>query len=275
MKSEYKSGKTPLIKSPVLSKEFGLDNLYIKDESKNPFGTFKDRRSEKIFHEASKKKVNKLAIITSGNACYSLARYTKNTKLKTVCIVDKNLKKSIRNEIKKHAYRIIETDLLKKKLGPKEVEKIVRENDAEIIWDVSNGFHHSYIDIIKEIKNKKPEYLIVPIGSGEAFVGLYEGIKKYKLKTKLIGVGIKSKLYSFADKLHTKWTPYKSKIQKILKERHIIIRLKEEEIKKIYNKIKRIINCEPSSAVAFAALYKIRFDKEDIIIIINSGKGVL
>ena len=39
----------------------------IKNESANPFGTFKDRRSELILKKALRKRVDVLAIITVGN----------------------------------------------------------------------------------------------------------------------------------------------------------------------------------------------------------------
>ncbi|MBI4154996.1 pyridoxal-phosphate dependent enzyme, partial [Candidatus Woesearchaeota archaeon] len=116
--------------------------------------------------------------------------------------------------------------------------------------------------------------IILPVGSGEAFVGFYNGIKKYRLKTKLIGVGVKYRRQSFADKLHTPWTPYKSKIQSILKEEHRIIKLDEEEIKEAYKLYKDKFDIEPSSAVVFGVLPKSKFKKEDKIILINSGKGI-
>ena len=47
-----KSGNTPLIKNEELAQKFGC-TILIKDESKNPFGTWKDRRSEVIIKKAS------------------------------------------------------------------------------------------------------------------------------------------------------------------------------------------------------------------------------
>ena len=269
-----KAGNTPLIRIKKLYKIFGLKNLYIKDESRNPFGTYKDRRSELIIREALRKKLDKLIIITSGNSGYSLARCAEDTPLKVICVIDKNDKNSIKSKLKRCSYMVLETDLLKKKINPIDLIKEIRENEREKIKDVSNGFHSAYINIIREIKDEKPDYIIVPVGSGECFYGLYKGIKRYKLKTKLIGIGVKNKKESFADKLPTIWTPYQSNLNNLCKKGHKIIRLNEREIKIAYNKFKKLINCEPSSAVALGVLYKIKFNKEDKIIIINSGRGV-
>ncbi|MEK6961499.1 MAG: pyridoxal-phosphate dependent enzyme [Nanoarchaeota archaeon] len=62
-----KSGNTPLIKNNELTQKFGFAIL-IKDESKNPFGTWKDRRSQIIIKKAKDEKVDTLVLITSGNA---------------------------------------------------------------------------------------------------------------------------------------------------------------------------------------------------------------
>jgi threonine synthase len=72
MALKYISGNTPLLKNRELCNRFKLNNLLVKDESKNPFGTFKDRRSELIIKKTIEEHVNKLVLITSGNAGYSL-----------------------------------------------------------------------------------------------------------------------------------------------------------------------------------------------------------
>jgi len=277
MELKYKSGNTPLIKIERLCKRLGLVNLFIKDESKNPFGTFKDRRSEYIIKSGINEHINKFVIITSGNAVYSLAKFAEGTNIKIINFVDRKIKKSIKNELKGVSYKVIEIDLSKKIWTPEEMMAIARENDTEVVWDATDGiydYQKGYIKIIEEIKNKKPNFIIVPVGSGEAFCGLYEGIKKFKLKTELIGVGVKAKWHSFADKLYTPWTPYESKMRAIQKEGHKIIRLNETEVKQMWKEFKNVIDCEPSAAVVFSVFSKIKFKKEGKIILINSGKGL-
>jgi threonine synthase len=254
-----------------------LNNLSIKDESKNPFGTYKDRRSEFLMKKGIKENIDKFAIITSGNAGYSLAKFAEGTNIKVVNFVDKRIKKSIKNALKKVSYKLIEIDLSKKIWNPEEIIAMARESKREVILDGNYGAHgyeDGYIKIIEEIKNENPNFIIVPVGTGETFCGLSKGIKKFKLKTKLIGIGVKNRWHSLADKLATPFTPYASKIEKILKEGNEIIRLEEKEVRKIYNEFKNIIQCEPSAAVVFSGLLKFKFKKDDKIILINSGKGI-
>ena len=142
-----KSGNTPLVKNDELSQKFGFAVL-IKDESKNPFGTFKDRRSEIIINRAKDEQVDTLVLITSGNAGYSLGRFSQGTKIRIVNIVDKKLKNSIKEELKKYG-EIIEVNLSEKILKPEEVISLARQNDEEVIWDVTNGFHEEYEKIVE------------------------------------------------------------------------------------------------------------------------------
>ena len=268
----YKAANTPLVKYKELEVLFKVPNLLVKDESKNPFRTFKDRRSELVIDRARDENVDKLVLITSGNAGYSLARFAEGTNIKVVCVVDR-VSFTVRDKLEKSSYKVIDLDLSKKIFGPEETIAMVRESDEEVIWDVTNGFHQAFQSIVREIKTERSDWLIVPVGSGEAFVGLYEGLKKFGLKTKLVGVGVKGP--SIADKLYTPWTPYKRKIEAILKEGHQYIQLSEEQIKDAYEKVRHIISCEPSSSVVFGALSELDIDSKDKVIVINSGKGLV
>lgn len=270
---KYKSGNTPLIKEKYFCQKFGLPNFFIKDESKNQFGTYKDRRSEAIVKKALDEHIDKLVLITSGNAGVSLAKFANGSNLKVVCIIDEKLPAKIYKKLADASYKVIRVDLSSHILKPEEIISLARETDEEVIWDVTNGWHDAYQDIIKEIKDGRPNFLITPVGSGEAFVGLFNGIKKYKLNTTLIGVAPKNSP-SFADKLRTPWTPYASKMKSIFSRKHKVIKLSEEEIKQAYSLSKKHIKCEPSSAIVFGVLPYLKIKKEDKIIVINSGKGL-
>ena len=271
---QYKAGDTPLIKIEEFCRKFHLPYLLVKDESKNPFGTWKDRRSEMIVKMAEEEFADKLSLITAGNAGFSLAKFAGKTSMQVVIIADGRLSSSIKSVLQKECYRVIEADLSHRMLKPEEIIALAREGDREVIWEVTNGFHEAYESIVEEIKDSAPDYLICPVGSGEAFVGLYNGIKKYQLKTKLVGVRPKSNP-SFADKLPTSWLLYQAKIQHILKDGNMIIELTEEEIKSAYDYAKNHMVCEPSGTVGLGVFSKIDFKETDNIIVVNSGKGLM
>lgn len=220
-------------------------------------------------------------MITAGSTGYSLARLAEGTGVKVVCVIDEKLDLRIKRKLKKYSYKVIEMNLSKNILSEEDVIKLAKESEKEIVWDVSNGYHEGLKEIVKEIKEENPEWLITPLGSGESYVGLYEGLKEYGMRTKLVGVGVhkligdKLKLHgepSIADKLYTPHTPYKSTIENILREGHFYISVLNGEIQDSYEKVKSFIRCEPSSAAAFAALPKLNIKKDEKVIVINSGR---
>lgn len=68
-------GATPLVPAPRLAKHLGLDQLYLKLESCNPTGSFKDRQIAVAFSKAFEWGHRDFAIASSGNAAVSLAAF--------------------------------------------------------------------------------------------------------------------------------------------------------------------------------------------------------
>lgn len=276
MKNDIKIFATPLIRADIFKDQYKLKYTFVKDESKNIFGTIKDRRNFQIILEANRLKVDKLVLITSGNSGYSLINFTKGTLIKVVCLISKNLSIKTKKLLGDIAYQVIELNLDHKILRPEELITFAREKEDEVIWDVTNGYEENYSSLVDEVfKEIEPDYIVVPIGSGGIFIGIAETIEKRNKKTKVIGVGVQNTINSFADKLPTPWTPYSKALQYYQKLGHPIYRLTEEEIKKTYHKFQNVVDCEPTSAVVFAAPEKHKFRPDDKIVFVNSGKGLV
>jgi threonine synthase len=69
-------GWTPLLNVPRLARELGCPNLYVKDEGRNPSGTFKDRGATVAVTRLKELGVKKVVHNSSGNAGGSWALYT-------------------------------------------------------------------------------------------------------------------------------------------------------------------------------------------------------
>jgi threonine synthase len=68
-------GGTPLLRAQRLGEELGLSNLMIKDESRNPTGSFMDRGSTVLLSLAKERGIKECACITTGNLGASLSAY--------------------------------------------------------------------------------------------------------------------------------------------------------------------------------------------------------
>jgi threonine synthase len=80
-------GDTPLLTGNRLAESIGLKRLYLKDETRNPSGTFKDRSICVGVNVALENKVTDVSIGSSGNAGASLAIYSARAGIKCWIIV--------------------------------------------------------------------------------------------------------------------------------------------------------------------------------------------
>lgn len=68
-------GGTPLLACPRLGERLGLARLYLKDESRNPTGSFKDRMAALVVAKAREVGASVVTIASSGNAGAAVAAY--------------------------------------------------------------------------------------------------------------------------------------------------------------------------------------------------------
>jgi threonine synthase len=68
-------GATALVECPTLADELGVGEVYIKDEGRNPTGTFKDRGQTVAVTAADQHGASDVALASAGNAGQSAAAY--------------------------------------------------------------------------------------------------------------------------------------------------------------------------------------------------------
>ncbi len=265
------AGRTPLVRIEEFAGSPLESEVWLKDESANPFHTHKDRRSALIVQKALTYDIDTIALITAGNGGYSLAKSAEGSGLRIVLIVSENIRPSIKSILQATSATIIEVDL-SKKLEPHDIVSLARHNEGERVWDVSNGYEEAYEGILYEIAGQKPEAIIAPVGSGELLLGIHRGIQNYGLQTKLYGVGVQSP-HSKADKLYASYVPASDRIEKLVREGHEIAQLPEEEVEWAAANAPKEFAAEPSAQVIFAALQRVRKIVGKTVLI-NTGRGL-
>ena len=83
-------GDTALINLPNLGKELGLTNLFVKDESSNPTGTFKARGLASAVSKAKELGVKKVIVPTAGNAGGAMAAYAARAGIEALIYMPKD-----------------------------------------------------------------------------------------------------------------------------------------------------------------------------------------
>ena len=75
-------GGTPLVRAGRLGEKLGMEHLHLKDETRNPTASFKDRAMAVGSAKAVELKKRDIAIASSGNAAASLAAYSAGAGMK-------------------------------------------------------------------------------------------------------------------------------------------------------------------------------------------------
>ena len=273
----------------------------------------KDRRAAELLRRFSRKGYRAVAAITSGNTGYSLGFLARAYDMKDVnvfSVVDENTDGRILEQLGSVS-TVIKTNLSERLLTSKDVINLVREKTgyAGSIADASNtsfSWVDSYFAICSEIfsgiqgeTGRFPHYIIVPVGSGELFVSFDVALLEFESSAALIGVTVSSNpiselsgsaykntnSQSIADKLSACFAPMMNDVQRSLSHsnktisglRKIIV-AEEGRIAETYAflKNKLHLSVEPSSAAAFVALddLKGKVHKQDIVVVVNTGRGL-
>ncbi len=82
-------GWTPLYRASAVEKMHGLNNVYIKDDGRNPTASLKDRASAVGIAKAREAGATTICAASTGNAASSLAGFAASAGLKTVIFVPK------------------------------------------------------------------------------------------------------------------------------------------------------------------------------------------
>ncbi|MEQ1849361.1 MAG: PLP-dependent lyase/thiolase [Candidatus Peribacteraceae bacterium] len=184
-------------------KRWGAE-FFIKDESDNPTGTHKDRRSRKIL-DTYLGHTEALGIITAGNAGASLALTIRGTRLQLLCILDDKVPIATENTLREMGAHVTRRSLREKEITSDHVVQITRAmTGKEQAIDVTNGQSDAYRSIVQEILDDGvvPDTIVCPVGSGELASGIAAEIRSQKLETQVIGIrtqewnGVADKLLS-------------------------------------------------------------------------------
>jgi threonine synthase len=185
-------GSTPLIKSEGLSRHLGIRELWLKDESRNPTGTFIDRGSAVAISMAVTLGFKGVTVASSGDFGISVAAYARRSGIKSKVYVPSTVEPS-------KAYQTI---LLS--------NKVVMVSDYDEAVDAAlkagkgiympvipsspyilEGYRTVGYELMYQL-GKSPDYIIVPVGDGALlsmiWLSINEIIKDSDVKPKVIGV---------------------------------------------------------------------------------------
>ena len=175
-------GWTPLIKLNNISERLNLKNLYLKDESFNPTGSFKSRGLCAAVSRAVELGISDFVIPTAGNAGAALAAYAARTKTNAHVFMPEDTPPFIVKEVKALG---ADAQLIKGLIT--DAGKIAQEEGAENEWfDVSTlkepyraeGKKTMGLELAEQFDWDLPDAIIYPTGGGTGIVGMWKAFNE-------------------------------------------------------------------------------------------------
>ncbi|MEM4573348.1 MAG: threonine synthase [Candidatus Caldarchaeum sp.] len=188
-RSTLSEGNTALLKAERLGKQIGLKNLFLKDETRNPTASFKDRAmavgAAKAFETARKQVV----IASSGNAASSLAAYSASLGLSCTAFVPEDVAMGKASQLLLYGARVVRVKPVEEGRDP--TVDLMLQTVEKLGWYPCPSFgpFNPYqvegpktivYEVVMQMNWQPPDFIFIPTGSGCLATGIWKGLKDLK-----------------------------------------------------------------------------------------------
>lgn len=180
-------GSTPLIKATRLGEELGLKNFYIKDETRNPTGSFKDRCMSVSVSIAKYFGFKNAVTASSGNAAASLAAYGAKAGINVYAFVPHFAPYGKIAQLLFYGARVFKVEWVEAEDPTVKMMLLVYEKYG-FYTSPSFGPFNPYqvegaktisMEIVEQLGYRVPDQVFVPVGAGSLLTGVYKGFKDF------------------------------------------------------------------------------------------------
>ena len=172
-------GWTPLYRFETLAKEYGVQELYIKDDGLNPTASYKDRASAIAVIKAQEKGKKIITCASTGNAASSLAGFAANTDLTTIIFVPKSAPQAKIAQLLIYGAKVLAVEGSYDQAYDLCLEATERygwyNRSAAINPYLVEGKKTGALEIAEQLDWEVPDLVLVPVGDGSVISGIYKG----------------------------------------------------------------------------------------------------
>ena len=175
-------GDTALLPVPNIGSQLGLPNLYVKDESSNPTGSFKARGLAAAVSKAKELGIKKVIIPTAGNAGGAMAAYAARASLQALIYMPKDTPRANILESRMAGAEVVLVDgIISDAAGMAGVKA-----KADGWFDLST-FKEPYrvegkkimgYELAEAFDWELPDVIIYPTGGGTGLVGMWKAFEE-------------------------------------------------------------------------------------------------
>jgi threonine synthase len=173
---------TPLISAKRLGDQFGLQALWVKDESRLPTGSFKARGLAMATSKAKELGLTKLAIPSAGNAATALSIYAAHAGLEANIFMPQDAPAFNRETCQLAGANVTLVDGLITDAG----KIVAQRKEAKGWFDVSTlkepyrveGKKTMGLELAEQFGWQLPDVIVYPTGGGTGIVGMWKGFQE-------------------------------------------------------------------------------------------------
>lgn len=181
-------GHTPLLKSVRIGRSLGLD-LYFKDESKNPSGSFIDRGAATLATALKYFKVRSVSIASTGDLGISLSTYLRRVGIDSKVYVPSSVtpSKAYKTLLVGSRVRFVDSyeEALIRALRSAELYGVMIPPSHPYLID---GYRTLIFEVLHELGRRTPLNVVTPVGDGVLAVSIYQALKDLGLRFRFLGV---------------------------------------------------------------------------------------
>ncbi len=188
-------GGTPVFRLRALAKKYGLQNLWLKDESRNPTASFKDRASAIVVVRAREIGAEVVVTASTGNAGAALAGMSAAVEQKAVIFAPKSAPPAKVAQLLVFGAQVIlvngtyddafdltircanEFGWYCRNTGYNPFTAEGKKTAAFEIWEWWRDAHAAWHDERNEGFDHSPLTIFVPVGDGNIISGIHKGFK--------------------------------------------------------------------------------------------------
>ncbi len=178
-------GGTPMLRAERLGHELGLNDLFIKDESRNPTGSFMDRGSTVLLSLAKKRGMKECTCVTTGNLGASLAAYCAKAGLKARIRVHPNTDQGKLYQMLAYGADIEATTVRHPSRAQDKFTLAVTAGNPYLL----EGEKSTAFELVQDLGWKTPDAIVVPVGTGGHLSMIWRAIVQLRLGGLLDGPG--------------------------------------------------------------------------------------
>jgi threonine synthase len=177
-------GMTPVYAFPELAKKWGIQNLFVKDDGRQPTASFKDRASSVAVLAAKADGFTEIACASTGNAASSLAGWSAHVGLKAFIFVP-----ATAPEAKVVQLRIFRATVLLVETSYDKTWELCQEATGVFGWYNRNagvnpvmveGKKTCGLEIAEQMRGNVPDWVSVSVGDGCTIAGIWKGLWEMK-----------------------------------------------------------------------------------------------